>query len=220
MKRATSRRKRGLDVVLSAALLVLTAPLLIVVGIGLRQSTGASSILRQVRAGLQGQPFALLKLRTMTNQRDGSERLLPDAERLTRFGRLVRSLSIDELPQLINVLRGEMSLVGPRPLPMPYARLYTERERGRLAALPGLTGWAQINGRQRIPFGQRLALDVWYVDHWSLGLDVKILLLTVPRLIRRTDVVLGQEVEKVDDRGFAELWHEYERTDAAGGLAL
>jgi lipopolysaccharide/colanic/teichoic acid biosynthesis glycosyltransferase len=108
-----------------------------------------------------------------------------------------------------------MSIVGPRPLPVVYERLYTERERTRLAALPGITGWAQINGRQRIPFGQRLEYDAWYVENWSHVLDLKIMLLTIPRLVRRSDVMVGQEVEDVDDRGFADVWREFQREEIA-----
>jgi sugar transferase EpsL len=198
-----------LDIAGATLLLATLAPTMTVAAVGLRKSTGESAILRQVRAGLHGRPFPVLKLRTMTEARDETGQQLPDAIRLTPFGRVVRSLSIDELPQLINVLRGEMSLVGPRPLPVEYETLYTERERRRLEALPGITGWAQINGRQRITFSQRLEYDAWYVDHWSLRLDLKIMLLTISRLVRRTDVILGQDVSEVDDRGFMDLWRQY-----------
>jgi len=214
VKPTTSRWKRGLDVLLGLPALALAAPVLLVVGLGLRRSTGESALIRQHRAGLGGRQFELLKLRTMTEERGADGQLLPDDERLTRLGRLVRSLSIDELPQLVNVLRGEMSLVGPRPLPARYEQLYTPRERSRARVRPGITGWAQIHGRQRIPFSQRLEHDAWYVEHWSSMLDLKIMLLTIPRLVRRSDVMVGQEIEEVDDRGFADLWREHQLADA------
>lgn len=204
-----SRAKRTLDLALAGFGLALAAPLLLPLPVALRASTHGPALIRQERAGLGGRPFMLLKLRTMTDARGPDGRLLPDDARLTRLGRVVRTLSIDELPQLLNVLRGEMSIVGPRPLPKIYERLYTDRERMRLSVRPGLTGWAQVNGRQRITFTERLELDAWYVDHASLSLDIKILLLTIPRLLRGTDVMTGQDVAVVDDRGFAELFSEY-----------
>lgn len=203
---------RALDISIAAAGLVVAAPLLLPLGLALRVSTHTSALLRQERAGRYGRPFMLLKLRTMTEQRDTDGHLLPDSRRLTRLGRAIRTLSIDELPQLLNVLRGEMSIVGPRPLPVVYARLYTVRERMRLYVRPGLTGWAQINGRQRLTFTERLELDAWYVEHWCLGLDVKIMFRTLPLLISGAGVVAGQEVADVDDRGFAELFREFQRS--------
>ena len=205
--------KRVIDIVVAATGLAISAAIVLPTAIALRWSTRAPALIRQERAGIDGRAFMLLKLRTMTNTRDTDGRLLPDDDRLTRLGRVVRTLSIDELPQLLNVLRGEMSIVGPRPLPVIYDRLYTPRERNRLRVRPGLTGWAQINGRQRISFSQRLELDAWYVEHRSLLLDLKIMLLTIPRLLGGTDVMAGQDVRAVDDRGFGELFREYQAAD-------
>lgn len=198
------------DIGLVAIGLPLLAPTMTVAAAGLRLSTGLSPIFRQNRAGRNGRPFTIMKLRTMTDARGADGRLLPDRLRLTSFGKAVRALSIDELPQLLNVLRGDMSLVGPRPLPLEYQSLYTDRERTRLRVAPGITGWAQINGRHRTMFDQRLEYDAWYVEHLSFRLDLKIMMLTVLRVARRTDVVLGQEIEAVDDRGFAGLWRKFQ----------
>lgn len=200
------RLKRAIDLSIALPALAVLSPLMAILALMLRASTGSGAILRQRRAGLAGRSFELLKFRTMTEARDAAGNLLRDDQRVTRLGRLVRATSIDELPQLVNILRGEMSLVGPRPLPVPYERLYTPRERIRLRAVPGITGWAQINGRHSITFSQRLEYDAWYVENWSLGLDLKIIALTLPRLLRRSGVVSVQDLSAVDDRGFAELW--------------
>ena len=201
-----SRWKRSIDVVGAGVLFAALAPTMAVLAVGLRRSTGRTAIFRQRRAGRHGRPFVLYKFRTMTEERATDGSLLPDVRRLTRLGKAVRSLSLDELPQLWNVLRGDMSLVGPRPLPVEYIALYDERERTRLSVPPGITGWAQINGRQGIPFSQRLELDAWYVEHWSLRLDLEILALTIPRMLRRTGVALGTDAPEMDDRGFLDFW--------------
>lgn len=171
---------------------------------------GRPVFFRQLRPGLHGKLFNLCKFRTMREAYGEDGRLLPDAERLTRAGRIIRSLSLDELPQLWNVLKGEMSLVGPRPLLPKYLERYTTREARRHEVRPGITGWAQINGRQTIPFSKRLELDVWYVENWSFWLDIKIIFLTVPNVCRSRGVILGQEVQEIDDRGLATVTDNHE----------
>jgi sugar transferase EpsL len=143
---------------------------------------------KQVRPGYRARPFAVWKFRTMTDARDAQGDLLPDADRLTRLGQFLRSYSLDELPELFNVLRGEMSLVGPRPLLLQYLERYTSEQARRHAVLPGITGWAQINGRNAISWNDKFQLDVWYVDHWSLWLDVKILLTTIWKVLKREGI--------------------------------
>lgn len=142
----------------------------------------------QTRPGLNGKPFRMYKFRTMTDERDANGQLLPDHVRLTRFGRLLRSTSLDELPELLNVLRGEMSLVGPRPLLMQYLPLYNDHQRRRHEVRPGITGWAQINGRNAISWEQKFDLDVWYVDNRSLWLDIRILFLTIWKVFKRDGI--------------------------------
>lgn len=195
--------KRILDVVGSVAGLVVLAPVIAGVAAAVRVGIGRPVLFRQVRAGRHGRPFALYKFRTMTDGRDAAGTLLSDAERLTRLGGLLRRTSLDELPGLWNVLRGDMSLVGPRPLLMEYLPHYTERQRRRHDVRPGITGLAQINGRQTVSFSKRIEMDVEYVEQQSLWLDLKILLLTVPRVFGSRGVVLGQEVEEVDDLGLS-----------------
>jgi lipopolysaccharide/colanic/teichoic acid biosynthesis glycosyltransferase len=162
--------------------LVAVAPVLGVTAVAIRATLGSPVLFRQVRPGLGGRPFELIKFRTM---RDGPE---PDAERLTAFGRFLRASSLDELPQLINVVRGELSLVGPRPLLTRYLPRYSPAQARRHDVLPGMTGWAQINGRNALSWPEKFALDTWYVDHWSLALDAKILLLTARRVLQRSGV--------------------------------
>jgi sugar transferase EpsL len=149
---------------------------------------GRPVLFRQQRAGLKGQPIVLLKFRTMTDTRDLEGRLLPDAARVTRFGHLLRSLSLDELPTLINVLRGEMSLVGPRPLLMQYMERYSPEQARRHEVKPGITGWAQVNGRNALSWEEKFRLDVWYVDHVSFWLDLKILCMTVWNVMKREGI--------------------------------
>lgn len=195
--------KRILDVLISLPALVILSPLMGGIALLVRWRMGAPVLFRQRRPGLNGKPFTLYKFRSMTDARDAEGNLLPDAERLTALGRFLRKTSLDELPELFNVIKGEMSLVGPRPLLMAYLDRYTPEQFRRHEVRPGITGWAQINGRQTIPFSRRLALDVWYVDHLSLGLDLKILALTIPRALQSRGVVLGQDVAEVDDLGLS-----------------
>jgi lipopolysaccharide/colanic/teichoic acid biosynthesis glycosyltransferase/glycosyltransferase involved in cell wall biosynthesis len=197
--------KRLADVAAAAAGLALTAPVMAAAAAAIRLTMGGPVLFRQRRAGRYGRGFVVTKFRTMRDTRDESGRLLPDADRLTRLGRFLRHFSIDELPQLWNVLKGEMSLVGPRPLLPEYLPLYTDREKLRHAVRPGLTGCAQVNGRHTLPFSKRLALDSWYVEHWSLWLDLKIALLTLPRALAGGELRVCQEAEEVDDRG---LWRQ------------
>jgi lipopolysaccharide/colanic/teichoic acid biosynthesis glycosyltransferase len=185
--------KRLFDILLSACgLLVLAVPLLALAW-QVRRKLGSPVLFTQVRPGLHGKPFRMVKFRTMTDARDASGALLPDAQRLTPFGRFLRSSSLDELPELWNVLRGEMSLVGPRPLLMEYLPLYSPEQARRHEVRPGITGWAQVNGRNAISWGDKFALDVWYVDHRSLWLDVRILWLTVRKVLVRDGISAAGE---------------------------
>ncbi len=170
--------KRLFDLALAVPAAVLLAPVMAAVSVVIAWGLGRPVLFRQRRPGLHGAPFFVVKFRTMTDGRDARGGLKSDAERLTPLGRLLRSSSLDELPQLWNVLRGEMSLVGPRPLMMEYLPRYSPEQARRHDVLPGITGWAQVNGRNAASWPRRLALDVWYVDHQSLGLDLKILALT------------------------------------------
>ena len=169
------------------ALLLLSLPL-VVVALLVGWRLGSPVFYRQQRPGYRAQPFWLIKFRTMTNQRDASGDLLPDAQRLTSFGRWLRSTSIDELPELLNILRGEMSFVGPRPLLMQYLPLYSPEQARRHDVKPGFSGWAQINGRNAIPWGEKLKLDSWYVDNCSFALDLKIVCITIFRVVSRRGV--------------------------------
>lgn len=180
--------KRAFDVVVSFGGLIFFSPVLLIAGLFTLLSIGKPIFFRQIRPGLHGKPFAMVKFRTMTDARDSDGTLLPDAERLTPFGQFLRRSSIDELPELINVLRGEMSLVGPRPLLMQYLDRYTSEQARRHEVKPGITGWAQINGRNAISWEEKFAYDVWYVDHCSLGLDLKILGLTFGKVLKREGI--------------------------------
>ena len=180
--------KRAIDVFGAAVGLIALAPVLLLVALAVRLFLGSPVLFRQIRAGRHGQPFELLKFRTMTDARDAAGELLPDAERLTAFGSWLRSTSLDELPELINVLRGEMSLVGPRPLLLEYLPHYSAEQARRHDVRPGITSWANVRGRNALSWERRLALDVWYVDHCSLALDLKILLITVIKVLRREGI--------------------------------
>ncbi len=180
--------KRLLDLALTFPALVLLSPILAFIALLVRLTLGTPVLFRQQRPGLHGKPFTLYKFRTMTDARDAQGNLLPDAERLTTFGRFLRSTSLDELPELWNVLRGDMSLVGPRPLLMQYLDRYTPEQARRHEVKPGITGWAQVNGRNAITWEQKFALDVWYVDHVSLWLDLKIIALTVWKILKREGI--------------------------------
>ncbi|HYH83635.1 MAG TPA: sugar transferase [Longimicrobium sp.] len=177
--------KRALDVAAAAAGLAVLSPLLLGVALAVRLRLGSPVLFRQTRPGLGGRPFRMYKFRTMRDAVGPDGEPLPDAERLTPFGRVLRSTSLDELPELVNVLRGEMSLVGPRPLLMEYLPLYSPRQARRHEVRPGLTGWAQVNGRNALGWPEKLEMDAWYVDHRSFALDLRILLLTVGRVVLR-----------------------------------
>lgn len=177
-----------MDIVGASAALVLFSPLILLGMFAVRISMGSPVFFRQERPGYKGKPFVMVKLRTMRHAVDSSGRLLSDADRMTRTGQLLRSTSIDELPEFWNVLKGEMSLVGPRPLLMQYLERYTPEQARRHDTRPGITGWAQINGRNDIDWDDRLAMDVWYVDNQSFGLDVKILWRTVLTVFQREGV--------------------------------
>jgi len=182
------RTKRALDLLGSICALMITAPLLLVIAAFVRLTIARSVLFTQIRPGLRGEPFKLYKFRTMTDARDRNGVLLPDAQRLNRYGRILRSTSLDELPELWNVLLGDMSFVGPRPLLMEYLPLYNPEQARRHEVRPGITGWAQVNGRNALTWEEKFRLDVWYVDNHSVWLDLKILLLTVARVVARDGI--------------------------------
>ena len=185
--------KRLFDLTAAAlGLLALALPLLALIAL-VRIKLGRPVFFRQTRPGLHGQPFQMVKLRTMTDARGPDGALLPDAERLTPFGRFLRASSLDELPELWNVLKGDMSLVGPRPLLMEYLPLYTPEQARRHEVRPGITGWAQVNGRNALSWEEKFALDVWYVDHQSLALDIRILWLTALKVLAREGISAAGE---------------------------
>ena len=180
--------QRLLDLVLTTVGLIVFGPLLLIVALLVRREIGTPVFFRQQRLGKDGAPFGVIKFRTMTDARDAEGNLLPDDRRMTRFGSLLRRSSLDELPELLNVLRGEMSLVGPRPLFVHYAARYTPEQMHRHNVRPGLTGWAQVNGRNAITWEQKFAYDLWYVEHQSLLLDLKIICRTVGQVLRRSGI--------------------------------
>lgn len=193
--------KRALDVGVAAAGLTLCAPLLLGVGVLVRARLGSPVLFRQARPGLAEKPFVMLKFRTMLEPLPGQARLASDADRLTPLGRALRATSLDELPTLWNVLKGDMSLVGPRPLLLEYLERYTPEQRRRHAVKPGITGWAVVHGRNALSWERKFELDVWYVDHWSLQLDLEILLKTVTSVLRRQGVSHGGHVTMPEFRG-------------------
>jgi sugar transferase EpsL len=176
--------KRIFDLLVASAALILLLPLLILVAIVVRIALGSPVIFRQQRPGLRGQLFGCLKFRTMTDERDELGRLLPDADRLSMIGRFLRSTSVDELPELVNVIRGEMSLVGPRPLLANYISRYSPQQMRRHDVKPGITGWAQVNGRNALNWEQKFELDLWYVENRTLWLDLSILIRTIWQVLR------------------------------------
>ena len=180
--------KRIFDILLAVLGIIIISPLFLIICVLVWLNFGLPIIFRQQRPGYRGKPFWIYKFRTMTSDRSSNGSLLPDEERLTRLGKLLRSTSMDELPELINVLRGEMSLVGPRPLLMKYLERYSPEQARRHAVLPGITGWAQVNGRNAITWQEKFSLDVWYVDHWSIGLDIRILFRTLAKALRQEDI--------------------------------
>lgn len=187
MRRVGLLLKRALDVGMAAAGLVGATPLLVATAAAIKL-TGQPVFFRQARPGWEGRIFELIKFRTMRDARDTRGLPLPDSARLTRLGKFLRTSSIDELPQLWNVLRGDMSFVGPRPLLVQYLPLYTATQARRHEMRPGITGWAQVHGRNRLSWEEKFELDVWYIDHWSVFLDVKILALTVLQVVRRRGI--------------------------------
>lgn len=185
--------KRAFDVVVAAVGLVVLSPVLALVALALIVLHGRPILFRQLRPGLKGRPFQIVKFRTMRPPRENEVWYLTDAQRLTRVGRFLRSTSLDELPELWNVLQGEMSLVGPRPLLVEYLAHYTAEQHRRHDVLPGITGWAAVNGRNALRFEDRLALDVWYVDHRGFWLDLRILALTLVKVLRRSDAAVTED---------------------------
>ena len=186
--------KRLLDIIISLSALILLAPLYAIIGYKVKKNLGSPIFFKQIRPGLHTQPFEMVKFRTMKDATDSSGNLLPDSMRMTAFGKMLRSSSLDELPELWNVLKGDMSLVGPRPLLMEYVPLYNKEQTRRHEMRPGITGWAQINGRNAISWEEKFKLDVWYVDHQSLKLDLKILLLTIKKVFIKEGISSSGEV--------------------------
>lgn len=182
------RSKRLMDLALAVPGLVVISPLLALIAALVWLKLGPPIFFRQLRPGYRAKPFAVLKFRTMTEARDEAGHLLPDDARMTGLGRVLRSLSLDDLPNLLNVVQGEMSIVGPRPLLMQYLGRYSPEQARRHDVLPGVTGWAQVNGRNALTWEDKFRLDVWYVDHWSLWLDIKILTITIWKVLRREGI--------------------------------
>ena len=197
--------KRFIDIVLSLLALMLISPILMLVTVWLHfANKGAGAFFFQERPGWHGKIFKVVKFKTMTDERDRNGNLLPDEKRLTKVGHIVRSTSIDELPQLFNVLKGDMSLIGPRPLLVDFLPLYSPEQARRHDVRPGITGWAQVNGRNTMKYSKKFEYDVWYVDHLSFGLDMKIVWLTVMNVLRRKDI--GEDMyDETDDLG----WNKY-----------
>ena len=185
---ASSRAKRALDIAVSLLLLAVLLPLLACLAAMVRIRLGSPVIFRQVRPGLGERPFVLVKFRTMVDARDSSGRVLPDERRVTRIGGILRSTSVDELPELVNVLRGDMSLVGPRPLLVEYLGLYSPRQARRHEVRPGITGLAQVSGRNLLSWPEKLEADVWYIENWSFWLDVKIIGQTIGKVLGRRGI--------------------------------
>ncbi|MHB8856699.1 MAG: sugar transferase [Bellilinea sp.] len=193
--------KRILDLFISSLGLILTSPLLAILSVLVWINHGRPVLFSQARPGYNGKIFTLYKFRSMSTELDSNGKPLPDTQRITRLGRFLRATSLDELPELINVLRGEMSLVGPRPLLVEYLPRYSAEQRRRHEVLPGITGWAQVNGRNALTWEEKFALDVWYVDHWSFGLDIKILWLTVGQVLQRRNITPPGQTSMEEFRG-------------------
>lgn len=202
--------KRLLDFLLVSFVLLLIWPILLLITLWLHfANKGAGAFFFQERPGKDGKIFKVIKFKSMTDERDADGNLLPDAERLTKVGRFVRSTSLDELPQLFNVLKGDMSLIGPRPLLVGYLPLYTEEQARRHVVRPGITGWAQVHGRNLLKLSKKFEYDVWYVDHMSFFLDLKILWMTVVNVIRRSNVGIGAgNMDEIDDLHFKERYRK------------
>tara|TARA_B100000700_G_C15061672_1_gene866355 strand:- start:9151 stop:9747 length:597 start_codon:yes stop_codon:yes gene_type:complete len=185
--------KRLIDFTVALVALIVASPVLLICALLIRLFIGKPVLFKQTRPGLNGQPFNMVKFRTMTNERDEHGNLLPDEKRLTQLGKFLRSTSLDELPELWNVLNGDMSLVGPRPLLMEYLDLYTDEQARRHEARPGITGWAQVNGRNAISWEQKFNLDVWYVDNQSTWLDIRIIFMTAKKVLVREGISASGE---------------------------
>lgn len=196
--------KRFFDFWISLIALICISPIFFVITVWLKiANKGAGAFYYQARSGKDGKVFKVIKFKSMTDERDENGKLLPDKQRLTRAGRFVRSTSIDELPQLINVLKGDMAIIGPRPLLVEYLPLYTPEQARRHEVRPGITGWAQVNGRNFLPFSKRFEMDVWYVDHCTLWTDLKIIFMSVKNVLMRKDISIGDNVSRdADDLGF------------------
>lgn len=202
--------KRFFDFCISLVALIIVSPIIIVVAIWLHfANKGAGAWFLQDRPGKDGKIFKVIKFKTMTDERGSDGELLSNAERLTKVGRFVRAASLDELPQLINVVKGDMALIGPRPLLTWFLPLYDETQMRRHEVRPGITGWAQVNGRNTVTYGEKFKYDVWYVDHLTMGLDIKILWMTVMNVIKRKDIGNGLQ-DEVDDLGWGERKKEAE----------
>lgn len=196
--------KRVIDFTIVLIALLIIWPILLIITIWLHfANKGAGAFFFQERPGKNGKIFKVIKFKSMTDERDENGKLLPDSKRLTRIGKFVRTTSIDELPQLLNVLKGDMALIGPRPLLPEYLPLYTPEQARRHEVRPGITGWAQVHGRNFLPFSKRFELDVWYVDHCTLITDIKILFISVKNVLLRKDISVGTNVARdSDDLGF------------------
>lgn len=180
--------KRSFDIIFSLTVLIMLSPIFLIIAILVKIKLGGPIFFVQERIGMYNRPFKMYKFRTMRDTKDSSGNLLSDNERLTKFGKTLRSTSLDELPEFFNIIRGEMSLIGPRPLLPKYLPLYSGEQIKRHNVLPGLTGWAQVNGRNSISWTEKFKLDVWYVENWSLKLDLKIFFLTIVKVIKREDI--------------------------------
>lgn len=185
--------KRSIDFTLALLGLVIASPILLIVALLVRLKLGSPVLFYQQRPGVNGKIFKLVKFRTMTDARDAEGNLLPDEQRLPKFGRFLRSTSLDELPELINILKGDMSLIGPRPLLVRYLPYYTPEENRRHSVRPGLTGLAQVNGRNALGWEQRFSYDLEYVDHISFGMDIKIIFMTIKKVLKRSDTLSGAD---------------------------
>jgi len=200
--------KRIIDILLSSVLLIILLPIILLIGFLVRLKLGSPILFKQERPGLFEKPFNLYKFRSMTDEKDKYGQILPDEQRLTPFGAFLRKYSLDELPQLYNVLKGDLSLVGPRPLLMEYLPLYTREQAKRHLVKPGITGWAQVNGRNTLSWEEKFELDVWYVHHRSLYLDFKILWLTIKKVLKKEGVSQNNHVTMEKFQGNFELEKE------------
>ena len=207
--------KRFLDFWISLIVLIIISPILLLVTIWLHfANKGAGALFFQERPGKDGKLFKVIKFKTMTDERDADGNLLPDVQRLTKAGYFVRSTSLDELPQLINVLKGDMALIGPRPLTVDYLLVYGDFQRRRHEVRPGISGWAQVHGRNHCKLSKKFEYDVWYVDHCTLLTDLKIIWLTIVNVLKRSDIGMGaDDMEEIDDLGYWPRIQELERIE-------